>query len=172
MIRRPPRSTRTDTLFPYTTLFRSPDLPLIVKTLGTRWPDIARDLEPGLLEREAARYLQAASRHAAADVLRLVDKTPLNYFNLGLVALLFPQARVVWCRRDPRDIAISIYSESFALNSRFATDLDAIAHSIALQTRLMRHWQSVLPLPIHELRYESLVESPETEARRLIGRSE
>src|SRR3546814_16564692 len=26
MIRRPPRSTRTDTLFPYTTLFRSPDL--------------------------------------------------------------------------------------------------------------------------------------------------
>src|SRR3546814_5105811 len=28
MIRRPPRSTRTDTLFPYTTLFRSPLLPL------------------------------------------------------------------------------------------------------------------------------------------------
>src|SRR3546814_7604678 len=55
-----------------------PDLPLIVKTLGARWPDIARDLEPGLLEREAARYLQAASRHAAADVLRLVDKTPLR----------------------------------------------------------------------------------------------
>src|SRR3546814_9501838 len=27
MIRRPPRSTRTDTLFPYTTLFRSPDCP-------------------------------------------------------------------------------------------------------------------------------------------------
>src|SRR3546814_10791682 len=33
----------------------------------------------------------------------------------------------------------------------------------------MRHWQSVLPLPIHELRYEALVESPEAEARRLIG---
>src|SRR3546814_12310438 len=27
MIRRPPRSTRTDTLFPYTTLFRSPQVP-------------------------------------------------------------------------------------------------------------------------------------------------
>src|SRR3546814_19600165 len=26
MIRRPPRSTRTDTLFPYTTLFRSPEV--------------------------------------------------------------------------------------------------------------------------------------------------
>src|SRR3546814_13204856 len=29
MIRRPPRSTRTDTLFPYTTLFRSPDEPAL-----------------------------------------------------------------------------------------------------------------------------------------------
>src|SRR3546814_12092011 len=28
MIRRPPRSTRTDTLFPYTTLFRSKEIPL------------------------------------------------------------------------------------------------------------------------------------------------
>src|SRR3546814_2049012 len=29
MIRRPPRSTRTDTLFPYTTLFRSPEMVLL-----------------------------------------------------------------------------------------------------------------------------------------------
>lgn len=145
-----------------------PDLPLLVKTLGTRWPDRAVDLEAAFLEREAAHYLQAASRHAPGDALRLVDKTPLNYFNLGLAAMLFPRARIVWCRRDPRDIAISIYSENFALDAQFSTSLDAIAHSIALQTRLMRHWQSVLPLPIHELQYEALVESPETEARSLV----
>src|SRR3546814_2555664 len=34
MIRRPPRSTRTDTLFPYTTLFRSRDLPFLESALG------------------------------------------------------------------------------------------------------------------------------------------
>src|SRR3546814_3601963 len=33
MIRRPPRSTRTDTLFPYTTLFRSPALTRAIKQL-------------------------------------------------------------------------------------------------------------------------------------------
>src|SRR3546814_12845008 len=37
MIRRPPRSTRTDTLFPYTTLFRSVD-----RGRRPRWPDRAR----------------------------------------------------------------------------------------------------------------------------------
>src|SRR3546814_11410783 len=36
MIRRPPRSTRTDTLFPYTTLFRSPDLQAVPREYGAR----------------------------------------------------------------------------------------------------------------------------------------
>src|SRR3546814_1513384 len=36
MIRRPPRSTRTDTLFPYTTLFRSDDLEAASSSLRAR----------------------------------------------------------------------------------------------------------------------------------------
>src|SRR3546814_1855900 len=39
MRRRPPRSTRTDTLFPYTTLFRSPDQAIV----GERFDDAGRD---------------------------------------------------------------------------------------------------------------------------------
>ena len=146
-----------------------PDLPLLVKTLGNDWPGNAAGIGRSFLEERAARYLEAASRQAPDTARRLVDKSPLNYFNLGLAAMLFPRARVIWCRRDPRDIALSIYSENFALDARFATDLEAIAHSIALQTRLMRHWQSALPLPIHELQYEALVESPESQARALVA---
>src|SRR3546814_3215149 len=37
MIRRPPRSTRTDTLFPYTTLFRSLDAREAGRRLGVRY---------------------------------------------------------------------------------------------------------------------------------------
>src|SRR3546814_859387 len=39
MIRRPPRSTRTDTLFPYTTLFRSPDLRPVHRSATVHAPD-------------------------------------------------------------------------------------------------------------------------------------
>src|SRR3546814_20198322 len=45
MIRLPPRATRTDTLFPYTTLFRSPDLVREMRVGGDRI-----DLGAGLLE--------------------------------------------------------------------------------------------------------------------------
>src|SRR3546814_6506291 len=51
MIRRPPRSTRTDTLFPYTTLFRSDDIPDELereleseeRTTRSRAPDVRGD---------------------------------------------------------------------------------------------------------------------------------
>ena len=145
-----------------------PDIALILKAVGPGWPQVADRLDQGLLQRHASAYLQAASRLAPADCLRLVDKAPLNYYNLGLIALLFPKARIVWCRRDPRDIALSIFSENFSFDSQFSTDLADIGHSIRLQTRLMRHWQSVLPLPVLELEYEKLVQSPEVQARRLV----
>ena len=102
------------------------------------------------------------------DALRLIDKAPLNFNELGLISLLFPQARVIWCRRDPRDIAVSVYGENFALEERLASDLADIGHYINQQTRLMRHWQAELPLPVLELRYEDLATDPETQARRLV----
>src|SRR3546814_4212909 len=49
MIRRPPRSTRTDTLFPYTTLFRSPDWPCNRETYVTFRREIGPDVEKAML---------------------------------------------------------------------------------------------------------------------------
>ena len=132
-------------------------------------PDIAMIARaPGDLRAAAERYVAAATRHAPAAAARLVDKEPLNFLHLGLVATLFPRARVVWCRRDPRDIAVSIYGENFAMDETLATDLGGIGHYIRQQERLMRHWQSVLPLPILESTYEALVTDPETQARRIV----
>src|SRR3546814_15837727 len=55
MIRRPPRSTRTDTLFPYTTLFRS--LALLPQLVDTEFDDVAGLQIPGrgLLSQADAR---------------------------------------------------------------------------------------------------------------------
>src|SRR3546814_15263173 len=45
MIRRPPRSTRTDTLFPYTTLFRSEQVDPAYFRTERRWQQLQRALE-------------------------------------------------------------------------------------------------------------------------------
>ncbi len=138
------------------------------ETHGAHWPGKQR-LPAADVERVVARYLAALTDGAPADAIRLVDKQPYNFFQLGLLARVLPQARVVWCRRDPRDVAISIYAEAFAPEAFYATDLGDIATLIEVQTRLMRHWQSTLPLAIHELRYESLVSDPEAQTRALLA---
>lgn len=144
----------------------------IVQTLpqetGLRWPQEAARVDTGWLQAAARRYLDDAARPAPPDARRLVDKQPYNFLHVGLIAMLFADARVVWCRRDPRDIALSIYSESFSPLSNFATDLDDIAFVIAEQERLMRHWCAVSPVPILELDYETVVADTEAQVRRLV----
>ena len=140
---------------------------------GLRWPQDTARVDADVLRVHAANYLRLAARAAPADVhspdvRRLVDKQPYNFLHIGLIAMLFADARIVWCRRDPRDIALSIFSESFAPSATYATDLDDIAFVIAQQERLMLHWQSVSPLPIIEMQYETVVVDTESQVRRLI----
>lgn len=151
-----------------------PDVSLIARDLPARrgrprlWPHILEDIALEQIPAAARRYLAAATRQAPVDASRVVDKYPMNYYLLGLVALMFPRARVLWCRRDPRDVAISIYGENFALAERLATRLDGIGHLVRLQTKMMRHWQAVLPLPILEVHYEQVATDTETQARRAL----
>jgi tetratricopeptide (TPR) repeat protein len=145
----------------------------VFTAFGTTLPDAPFTQDDGTLADLAARW-HAAVRRTAPDagaqdgVALAIDKHPLNLEQLALIAAALPDARVVWCRRDPRDVALSIYTESFAPEATYATDLDDIRFLMTEQARLMRHWREVLPLPIHDIRYEHLVDEPEAQARRLL----
>jgi tetratricopeptide (TPR) repeat protein len=108
--------------------------------------------------------LQALSR--SAD--RVVDKMPENTLYLGWIATLFPQAILIHCRRDLRDVALSCWMTHLA-HVRWACDPDHIASRINDHLRLMDYWRQVLPIPILEVDYESMVADPEREARELVA---
>lgn len=112
--------------------------------------------------------LGALAARAGRPVTGIVDKLPDNYLWLGWIATVFPNARIVHVRRDPRDIAVSCWITAFA-QIPWACDLDHIAERLVQKERLVAHWRRVLPLPIHELDYESLVAEPEAEVRRLLA---
>ena len=138
----------------------------IARLPGMRWPEDAVRLDPGWCRERATAYLQGAGDAAAA---RPVDKQPYNFLHVGLIAMLLADARIAWCRRDPRDVALSIYSESMSPDSSYATDLGDIRFVIDGHERLMRHWQAVSPLPILEVAYEEVVADVEAAARRLVA---
>ena len=151
-----------------------PDIAMIARDAtgpeaeATRWPHLPGSIEPGAVRGAAQRYLAALTRHAPADALRIVDKYPMNYYALGLVRLMFPNARVLWCRRDPRDVAVSIYGENFAPAERLATSFAGIGHLARLHESLMAHWRGLPGGPLLEVHYEALVREPETQVRRVL----
>jgi hypothetical protein len=87
---------------------------------------------------------------------------------LGLIGALYPHARVIWCRRDPRDIVVSNHLTYFVRGNLSSTDLADCAFATRWIERLGDIWKRDLKLPILEVVYEDLVADPETHARRLI----
>jgi tetratricopeptide (TPR) repeat protein len=111
---------------------------------------------------EALRALDGGAR------ARVVDKMPDNYMHLGLLAVLFPEATFIHCRRDMRDVAVSCWMTNFR-SIRWANDLEHIRGRIREYRQLMDHWRAVLPVPIHEVDYEAAVDDLESVARRLVA---
>jgi predicted O-linked N-acetylglucosamine transferase (SPINDLY family) len=107
-------------------------------------PEALAALDAATLDREAETYL--ADLHALApEALRIVDKMPANARHLGFIACLLPGARIISCRRDPRDIGLSIFQLRFFGHHPYAHDLGDLGFAIAEHQRLMAHWRAVLP---------------------------
>lgn len=95
-----------------------------------------------------------------AEIERVGDKLPGNYVRLGLITLLFPNARVIHCRRDPLDTCLSCYFSDFARGQSHSYRLDHLGGVYLDYRRLMDHWRDALPLAMFELDYEQLIADP------------
>jgi len=96
-----------------------------------------------------------------------IDKMPLASVQLPLVAKLFPDARVLFARRDPRDVVLSCFRRRFEMNPSMY-ELLTLSGAAAYYDGVMRLsevYRASLPLPQHVVRYESLVDDFEGTAR-------
>jgi Flp pilus assembly protein TadD len=118
----------------------------------------------GQIAEQLLSRLQALNASAA----RVIDKMPDNYLHLGLLAALFPHAHFIHCQRDVRDVAVSCWLTRF-FKLQWTSEPDHIASRIRDYQRLMQHWRKVLPVPMLEVSYETVVADLEAEARRLVA---
>lgn len=123
-----------------------------------------------------ATDLQAIGTHCleeyralAAPAERITDKMPSNFQLVGLIHALYPQARIIHCRRDPLDNCVSLYTTLFETGHAFTSDLAELGGYYRLYSELMQHWRKILPPGVMlELDYEQLVDDTENQARRLL----
>ncbi|QIG51406.1 tetratricopeptide repeat protein [Nordella sp. HKS 07] len=103
------------------------------------------------------------------DARRVVDKMPHNFEFLGLIALSWPNARVVHMRRNAVDTCLSCYQNRLTDAHGYSRDLTILGLYYREYARLMDHWRRVLPLKFLDVDYEKLTSDFEAEARRLIA---
>lgn len=123
---------------------------------------------------EQATWQQYAEQYLAVlcagreDSLRITDKLPGNYRFLGMIALMFPQARIVHVIRHPLDVCLSCYFQSF-LGLPWSNDLQWIAETYRDYRRIMDDWKKILPEgKIFDIHYEELIIDSQSQSRRLI----
>jgi tetratricopeptide (TPR) repeat protein len=114
----------------------------------------------------AEHYLERAYKRGTNTTF-IVDKMPDNVNNLGWIRLIFPYAKVIHCRRDLRDIALSCWQTCFGA-IRWANDWRDIARRIADSLKVIEHWKTIASITWLDFPYESVIADTEAYARRLI----
>ncbi|MDJ0944606.1 MAG: sulfotransferase [Kiloniellales bacterium] len=151
-----------------------PYLDRIAEALGGRcpgdavYPECLPAVPRPVLEGFAESYRKESLAPAAGAAV-VTDKAPLNFRHLGLIALLFPEARIVHCRRDALDTCLSCFFQNFARGQEYSFDLAALGRFYRDYRRMMAAWAEVLPLEIFDLDYEDLVGDLEGVGRRLLA---
>ena len=135
---------------------------------GINYPEAVRELRPRTSPRSAASTSHCARMHRRSGAPRFIDKMPNNFPNVGLIALMLPNAKIIDARRHPLDACLSNYRQLFAKGQNFTYDLTEIGEYYLQYQRMMDHWRRVLPGRVLTVQYEEVVADFETQVRRLL----
>lgn len=130
------------------------DAPVLAKVPGMDFSAIARGYG------ESARWLSRGKPF-------FTEKLPMNFWNIGLIAKVLPQARIINLVRDPMDTCFSNLRTLFAGVATYSYDQSELAQFYVQYRRLMQHWLEVLPGGILQVNYDELVSAPDVVGRRV-----
>ncbi|RWO87185.1 MAG: sulfotransferase family protein [Mesorhizobium sp.] len=153
------------------------ELSILKKAVGKQFPATMPGGFPwGVSDMGDADFAEAGQAyldmlHARYPNMRHVtDKMPGNFLLVGFIHMMMPKARIIHCARDAAATCLSIYKVHFRGDShRYGYDLGELADFHNLYTDIMKHWHTVLPGVVHDVRYEDFVADQEGQTRALIA---
>jgi tetratricopeptide (TPR) repeat protein len=134
---------------------------------GKPFPLGFSDLDSSVMNQAASNYLNSL-RALADGEQHVTDKSLGTTVYIGLICAMLPNAKIVYCVRDPRDQGLSLFQKDFGGMQPYCYDLKDIAKYSILHERMMSHWRSLLPDRIFTIRYETLISDSENQIRLLL----
>ncbi len=153
------------------TIEEKPLVQSVLRRLRPAYPEGLLELDDKHLDELRSIYRNKLKQYVSPMEGGLViDKLPLNIIHVGLIHRLFPDARFIVSLRHPCDVCLSCFMQDFKWNEGM-NHFYSLVDTANLYHHVMRLWQryrEVLPLEFHTVKYESLVENFEGEARLLL----
>ncbi len=113
------------------------------------------------LEQARAIYEAHLIQDDRLDAKWFIDKEPLNLLRVDLIMAMYPNAKIIFCERNPRDTALSLWSQYFSGGVQgYAYDLSDIRAVLDGCRRMKLHWLALYPDAMRILRYETLASDP------------
>jgi tetratricopeptide (TPR) repeat protein len=97
------------------------------------------------------------------------DKMPSNFFYIGLINIIFPNAKIIHCTRDPIDNCVSCFTSPLDETHLYTKKLEVLGQYYREYASLMDYWKTVSAIPIFDMKYETTVADLEGQARALIA---
>jgi tetratricopeptide (TPR) repeat protein len=142
-------------------------LPRMVQTQLAPFPESIATGSRDRLQELATEYLGQLHR-LFPEAAFVTDKRPENFIYIGLIKMLFPDAKIVHTTRDALDNCLSIYFLHLDQSLTYALDLMDIGHYYLQYLRLMTYWKELFGADIFDLHYDALVREPEPEISQLL----
>jgi hypothetical protein len=150
-----------------------PDLSLVSTSLnkggpqGVAYPQTVLDLNHEAIAALGEQYIERTQRHRAGAA-HFTDKMPNNFFHIGLIQLMLPNAKIIDARRHPLDTCMGCFKQHFAKGQTFTYDLFELGQYYLEYHQMMQHWDEVLPGKVLHVQYEDVVADLESQVRRLL----
>ena len=134
---------------------------------GQRYPAVLAELDHDYFRRFGEQFIEDTRVHRAGAPI-FIDKNPNNFFHIGLIKLMLPNAKVIDARRHPLACCFSGFKQLFGQGQEFSYGLTQIGNYYREYVELMDHWDKALPGFVLLVQHERVVEDLEAEVRRLL----
>ena len=151
-----------------------PYIAMLSSTLGQQradglcYPAVMPELTGAQLESLGKAYLYYSKAHRGQGRPCFTDKMPANFSHIGFISMILPNAKIIDVHRHPIGTCVANYRQLYARGKNQAYDLVDFAEYYLEYTRIMDHWQEVLPGRVLRVHYEDVVSDLEGQARRMI----
>ena len=132
-----------------------------------RYPKILGELDTPLFTQFGEQFIEQ-TRVYRGNAPFFIDKMPNNFFHIGLIKLILPNAKVIDARRHPMSCCFSGYKQLWGEGQEFSYGLTEIGSYYKQYTQLMAHWDTVLPGFVLRVHHEEVVDNLEHQVRRIL----